>query len=88
MPEMQSPPLLARTFVGTFGRSVLQFLQAAGAIGLLLCVVVKAAVRYPQRRRTLVLQMYSIGFQSLPVVVLTGLAIGMVLGFQLLVTLQ
>jgi len=50
--------------------------------------VVSAAIRYPQRRRTLILQMYSIGFQSLPVVVLTGLAIGMVLGVQLLVTLQ
>ena len=74
--------------VSSLGRGVISFLSATGSVGLLFFAVVSAAIRYPQRRRTLILQMYSIGFQSLPVVVLTGLAIGMVLGVQLLVTLQ
>lgn len=88
MTQVDSNPFFTKNLVSSFGKSVLNFLSATGAVGLLFFAVMKAMFRYPQRRRTLILQMYSIGFQSLPVVVLTGLAIGMVLGVQLLVTLQ
>lgn len=70
------------------GRSTINFIRVTGDVTLLLGQVLRAMWRHPQRRRTLVLQMYRIGFQSLPVVILTGLAIGMVLGVQLLVTLK
>ena len=88
MSKAQSQAFLPHSFVASFGKSIITTLAGVGAVGLLFFAVIKATLRYPQRRRTMVLQMYSIGFQSLPVVVLTGLAIGMVLGVQLLVTLQ
>lgn len=88
MPVSPQQTTLIASLLAQAGRSFLLFFAAAGALGMLFAQVMRATWRQPQRRRTLVIQMYSIGFQSLPVVVLTGLAIGMVLGVQLLVTLQ
>lgn len=88
IPASVAQQFLRYNLISSFGRGTLHFLHATGAIGILFLQVMLALWRSPQRRRTLVLQMYAIGFQSLPVVVLTGLAIGMVLGVQLLVTLQ
>ena len=64
------------------GRLVIGSVQAVGQLAVLLVQVVRALLADPQRRRTIVDQLYRIGYLSLPVVILTGLATGLVLAVQ------
>jgi phospholipid/cholesterol/gamma-HCH transport system permease protein len=73
--------------VGLLGRSATDALAATGAIAHLGLLAVVAALRRPQRRPVIMGQCFAIGFRSLPVVMLTGLAIGLVLAFQIHTTL-
>ncbi|MDA3963873.1 MAG: ABC transporter permease [Planctomycetota bacterium] len=74
-------------FTRTVGRTSVAAVMALGELSVLLGLVVTALLRDRQRRRTVVLQLYSIGYLSLPVVVLTGVSTGMVLAVQSYVTL-
>lgn len=83
----QRGTVLAVRTLERLGRPVLIMLAAVGDITLLQFRVLRALVVQPQRRRTIVLQFYRIGYLSLPVVVLTGLSTGMVLAVQAYATL-
>jgi phospholipid/cholesterol/gamma-HCH transport system permease protein len=74
--------------IAIVGRGTMSAILAAGQLALRFSQVMVSALRDRQRRRTFVIQLYRIGYQSLPVVVLTGLSIGMVLGVQILATLR
>ena len=78
---------LVESFPRMVGRNTLLAVQAVGELSVLLGRVLRALVSEPQRRRTVVLQLYHIGYLSLPVVVLTGISTGMVLAVQAFVTL-
>ena len=69
------------TFVLT-GRLVVSGLNAAGELGRLFIAVIRALFKNPQRREVIVTQLYHIGYLSLPVVIISGMAIGLVMGVQ------
>jgi len=70
------------------GSLALSALQALGQLGTL-AVQVWTALRHDrQRREVMVMQLYHIGYLSLPVVVITGISLGMVLAVQSYVTLH
>ena len=78
------PPLEPRASFDPFrliGRAVLRVLREAGSISIFLAAVIR---RIPGgiRRDTFVPGLYQVGVGSLPVVVVTGLFIGMVLAIQ------
>lgn len=75
-------PLMVDGLVRRTGRSSVQALWALGQLSLLQIQVFRAMIRTPPRRGVVTLQLYQIGFLSLPVVVLTGVAIGLVLAVQ------
>ena len=89
---MQQVHANAARMVGGFqrmvGRNTLLAVDALGELTILLWRVLVALVKQPQRRRTVVGQLYHIGYLSLPVVVLTGISTGMVLAVQAYVTLS
>ncbi len=64
------------------GRTTIQGLVAAGQLGRLQAAVVRAIFKDRPRWDVIVTQFYHIGFLSLPVVLITGTAMGMVLGVQ------
>ena len=70
------------------GQMTLIGLEALGELTLLLVRVVRSLFRAPQRRRTVVAQLYHIGYLSLPVVIMTGLSTGLVLAVQAYMTLS
>lgn len=74
--------------IANVGRGAIDGVRAIGQLALLFAQVCTSLFSSRQRWRTYIVQMYRIGFQSLPVVVLTGSSIGMVLGVQLLATLK
>ncbi len=79
-----------RTAIGVgqlVGRLTLEGLQATGELGRLFSQVMRALVRDPQRREVMVTQLYHIGYLSLPVVLISGMSIGMVMGVQSYATL-
>jgi phospholipid/cholesterol/gamma-HCH transport system permease protein len=86
------PPAPAARLVEGFprivGRNTLLAIRAVGELSVLLSRVLRALLREPQRRRTVVIQLYHIGYLSLPVVVLTGISTGLVLAVQAYVTLS
>lgn len=64
------------------GRTLLEFLQAAGQFAMFLFVSVSHVFRPPYHFRQLLRQIIDIGYYSLPVVGLTTLFAGMVLALQ------
>ena len=70
------------------GRMALAGLGALGELGRLLAAVMRALVRDRQRREVIVVQLYHIGYLSLPVVLITGTSIGLVLAVQSYATLH
>jgi phospholipid/cholesterol/gamma-HCH transport system permease protein len=76
------PHRTARGALVLTGRLVVGGLQAGGEMGRLLADVVRALIKEPQRRVVLVTQLYHIGYLSLPVVLVSGVAIGLVMGVQ------
>ncbi|HBO39468.1 MAG TPA: lipid asymmetry maintenance ABC transporter permease subunit MlaE [Pasteurellaceae bacterium] len=70
------------TFISAFGRSAISFVQSVGRAGFMLF---GALIGKPQIRKhfpLLVKQLYVLGVQSLLIIMLSGLFIGMVLGLQ------
>lgn len=82
------PTTLLADSIRSLGRWTLAALIAAGEVSVLLVEATTALIRQPQRRRTIVAQLYHIGYLSLPVVVVAGLAIGLVLAVQGYTTLR
>lgn len=81
-------PRTALSLTRAIGRITLVSIQAVGQLSVLFGQVWLSFLRQPQRRRTIVLQLYHIGFLSLPVVLLTGLSTGLVLAVQAYYTLK
>lgn len=77
----------ARRMTSQIGRVALLGLQALGEIGGLLVAVLCALWRDGQRREVIVVQLYHIGYLSLPVVLIAGTSIGLVLAVQSYATL-
>ncbi|MFW5882240.1 MAG: MlaE family ABC transporter permease [Planctomycetota bacterium] len=70
------------------GRTALRGILAVGQITCLLTDALRALVSMAPRRRVLAVQLYRIGFLSLPVVILTGMSTGLVLAVQVQYTLD
>lgn len=87
MPTLVHPSRLVVELPTAVGRLSLNSVLAIGQLTILFGQVCRAVVREPQRRRTVVQQLYAIGFLSLPVVIISGLSIGLVLAVQAYATL-
>lgn len=74
--------MLASNPFALLGRTLLEFLQAAGRFGIFLYTCVNHLCRPPFYFRQIFRQMVDIGYYSLPVVGLTTLFAGMVLALQ------
>ncbi len=74
--------MLASNPFALLGRTLLEFLQAAGRFGIFLFTCVHHLFRPPFYFRQIFRQMVDIGYYSLPVVGLTTLFAGMVLALQ------
>lgn len=72
----------ARGLTIGLGRTTIDGLVAAGQLGNLFASVCRSLYADRPRRDVVVTQFYHIGFLSLPVVLITGIAMGMVLGVQ------
>lgn len=72
----------SREGLGKLGAGALKFVQDTGGIAVLLADAVRVLATKPLRVRMLVVQMYRMGVQSLPLVTLTALFTGMVLALQ------
>ncbi|MCJ8336430.1 MAG: ABC transporter permease [Epibacterium sp.] len=83
MPGQRSPwqDVLLEPF-GALGQWTLSAITAIGQTTDLLFKVTKAIFRQPPRRRVILMQAYQIGYLSLPIVILTGIAIALVLAVQ------
>ena len=77
----------ARGATRLIGRITLEGLVATDELGRLFAQCVRALFRDPQRRSVIVTQLYHIGYLSLPVVLISGISIGMVLAVQSYATL-
>src|SRR5258706_13762169 len=73
------------TLVGTYA---LEGLHALGELGVLARQTVISLRRDRQRRDVIVMQLYHIGYLSLPVVLIAGISIGLVLAVQSVQTLK
>ena len=74
--------------VRTIGHWVIEAVQAVGQMTLLLYHVLQALWRSCPRRAVFIQQFYQVGFLSLPIVILTGVSIGLVLAVQAYATLR
>lgn len=72
----------ARGLTAGIGRTTIEGLVAAGQLGRMGAGVFKAFASDRPRWDVVITQFYHIGFLSLPVVLITGVAMGMVLGVQ------
>jgi len=82
------PVRTAQRATSLLGRWALDGLTAIGELGRLLAEVLRVLVRDRQRREVIVIQLYHIGYLSLPVVLITGTSIGLVLAVQSYATLH
>lgn len=69
-------------FLGTIGRTTLQFMEATGRLALFTLTALSHCLRPPFYLRLIGRQMVDIGYYSLPVVGLTAVFTGMVLALQ------
>lgn len=82
------PARTARSVTGLLGRFTVDGLIATGELGRLLKLVLIALWRQPQRREVIFTQLYHIGYLSLPVVLVSGVSIGLVMAVQGYATLS
>ena len=68
--------------IAQLGRLALGFVEHLGRIALFLVEIVLSALRPPFRLKRIVEEIYKLGFLSLVVISVCGLAVGMVLGLQ------
>jgi phospholipid/cholesterol/gamma-HCH transport system permease protein len=81
------PVRTAQRATSLLGRMALDGLGALGELGRLLAEVLRLLVKDRQRREVIAIQLYHIGYLSLPVVLITGTSIGLVLAVQSYATL-
>jgi phospholipid/cholesterol/gamma-HCH transport system permease protein len=81
-PIHQSKNLLVQ-----IGRAAIELLTGIGACGVLGIQVLKALVNDRQRWEIIVGQLFSIGYLSLPIVLVTGMSMGLVMAVQAHATL-
>ncbi len=74
--------------IRALGASVLAFIHVSGSLTCLLTAVVRSIFGDHQRHIVVMRQLYRIGYQSLPVVVLTGVSMGLVIAVQGYATLH
>lgn len=70
------------------GRWTLETLSAMGELGMLLWQVAVALFKDRQRQTVIVTQLYHIGYLSLPVVLISGVSLGLVMAVQSYATLH
>lgn len=70
------------------GRYVIDVVAVVGQTGVMVRRVMHSFLNDPQRHITVLRQMYHIGYLSLPVVLLTGVSIGLVMAVQSYYTLN
>jgi phospholipid/cholesterol/gamma-HCH transport system permease protein len=70
------------TIIHTFGLLVIEFVQAVGDLALFAASMFRWLCRGLPRRIVVVESMYEVGVRSIPVVLITGMFIGMVLAVQ------
>ena len=68
--------------ISSLGRSVIKFFRALGRSGFMLFGALVGKPQFRQHFPLLVKQLYVLGVQSLLIILLSGLFIGMVLGLQ------
>ncbi len=78
----------ARNVAAVVGRQTIELLRATGEIGLMAAEAWRSMWRETPQRPILVTQLYHLGFLSLPVILLTGMSMGMVLAVQSFMTLH
>lgn len=69
-------------FISSFGRSVINFIRAFGRASFMLWGALAGKPEFRKHTPLLVKQLYVLGVQSLLIIMLSGLFIGMVLGLQ------
>ena len=82
------PVRSAQRATSLLGRWALDGLRALGELGRLQYDVLRVLIHDRQRREVIVIQLYHIGYLSLPVVLITGTSIGLVLAVQSYATLH
>ncbi|NQV27177.1 MAG: ABC transporter permease [Rhodopirellula sp.] len=70
------------TIIHTFGQLIIEFIQAVGDLALFATSMLRWLFRGLPRRIVVVESMYEVGVRSIPVVLVTGMFIGMVLAVQ------
>jgi phospholipid/cholesterol/gamma-HCH transport system permease protein len=70
------------SIVHTFGQLVIEFVQAVGDLALFASSMLRWLFRGLPRSTVVVESMYEVGVRSIPVVMITGMFIGMVLAVQ------
>lgn len=78
----------AENVIGLVGRRLIEFLTATGEASRMGWESLLDLRRDPPQRTILATQLYHLGYLSLPVVVLTGMSMGMVLAVQSYMTLH
>lgn len=77
-----------RQRIGIIGRQLVDMVVAVGAVSRLFVAVLHTLFTRPPRRLVMVRQLYHIGYLSLPIVILTGVCIGLVMAVQTRSTLS
>jgi len=80
MSTVQSPP--RDTVIHALGRLALEFVQSLGDLTLFGAAIMRWLVRGLPRSSVMTRSMYEVGVRSIPVVLITGMFIGMVLAVQ------
>jgi phospholipid/cholesterol/gamma-HCH transport system permease protein len=75
-------------WIEALGRNLLYLMESLGRFGRFLAQAVTLAFIPPIKMGQLIRRVYSIGFKSLTIVMLTGAFTGMALGLQVFLTLQ
>lgn len=80
MSSVPAPP--RTTIIHTFGQLVIEFVQAIGDLALFALSMLRWLFQGLPRRIVVIENMYEVGVRSIPVVLITGMFIGMVLAVQ------
>ena len=73
--------------IGSIGQQVITLFVAVGQVSQLFAQVMYVLIYNRPRRAVMVRQLYQVGYLSLPIVILTGICIGLVMAVQTYSTL-
>ena len=88
MPEAVESRFSIQGRITKLGRRVMTLFIAVGQVSQLFMAVMQTLVKNPPRRVVMVRQLYHVGYLSLPIVLLTGVCIGLVMAVQMHATLS